>query len=90
MIIDSNEVSSFNISFNNASIFNKFKINSPRNPKLFEPPYCLITTGADINNYKMRAVYSEKSFLYKKAIYGIKGNEEDKSTLKNLVGLINF
>ncbi len=89
IIIDSNEVSSFSIGFKNTGIFDKPKIHRPREPKLFEPPYCLITTGANINNYKIRAAYSEESFLYKKAIYGIKGNEEDKDTLKNLVGLLN-
>ena len=89
VIIDSNEVSSFSIGFKNASIFNKREIHRPRRPKLFEPPYCLIRTGANVNNYKMRAAYSEESFIYKKVIYGVKGNEKDKDTLKNLVGLLN-
>lgn len=90
LILDSNEgIDHFFINTSKADIFNKPKIDRPRNPELFKPPYCLITTGVNCDNYKMRAAYSESEFLYRNAIYSIKGDTKQKDLLLNLTGLFN-
>lgn len=89
-ILDSNYgIDHFGINTSKVDIFNKPKIHRTRNSKLFKPPYCLITTGVNCENYKMRAAYSENEFLYKKAIYSIKGTMDQKDVLLNLTGLFN-
>ena len=90
VILDSNEgIGHFFINASKVDIFNKPKIDRPRNLELFKPPYCLITTGVNCDNYKMRAAYSEIEFLYRNAIYSIKGEINQKDLLLNLTGLFN-
>ena len=89
-MLDSNEgIGHFFINSNKSTIFNKVKIHRPRDPGLFQPPYCLITTGVNCNSYKMRAAYSEEEFISKKTIYIIKGSTKQENILLNLTGLIN-
>ncbi len=89
-ILDSNqEIEAFKIDTTNMEIFNKAEIHRVRTPKQFEPPYCLLKKGVDIENYKMRAAYTEEKMLYKDGIDGIKGEYKDKNILLNITGLLN-
>jgi len=71
------------------STFTKEKIHRPRNPDLFKTPYCLVMRGLDMNDYTMKAVYSERDFVFHEAIYAIKGSFSQKNFLLNVVGLLN-
>lgn len=89
-VLDSkNGVDHFFVNTSNTTLFKKKEIHRPRNPQLFQPPYCLIPKGVNCSNYKMRAAYSEESFISKTTMYIIKGSLEQKLLLLNLVGLIN-
>ncbi len=90
-LLDSkNGVEHFIVNSSCTSIFSKSKIHRPReNKNLFEPPYVLIPTGIDCKNYKLKAGYSEDSFVAQKTMYIIKGSNEQKGLLLNLVGLLN-
>lgn len=78
-----------NLSASNFTEIKKRKIHRTRNPKLYKPPYCLVSKGIDPHNYKMRAVYTEEQFIYKETIFGVKGDMNNKELLLTLVGLIN-
>lgn len=69
--------------------FLKTKIHRPRNEALFQAPYCLTLRGFDMSNYTMKAAYSEKDFVFKEAVFAIKGSDKQKSQLLNIVGLLN-
>ena len=71
------------------TIFNKKNINRPRNSEIYEAPYVLFKKGLDSKNYSIKAVYTEKDFLYRDTITCIKGTKEDKNILLNLCGLLN-
>lgn len=73
----------------NFSPFKKKFIHRTRNQSLFISPYCLLTKGVNPKNYRMRSVYSEKSFIYKETVCGIKGDITQKELLLTLVGLFN-
>lgn len=89
-ILDSNkEIEAFKIDTTNMEIFDKEEIHRVRTPEQFEPPYCLLKKGVDIENYKMRAAYTEEKMLYKDGIDGIKGEYRDKNILLNITGLLN-
>lgn len=89
-LLDSqNGVEHFIVNSSCTSIFSKPKVHRPRDSKLFEPPYVLTPTGIDCNTYKLKAAYSDDSFVSKKTMYIIKGSNEQKSLLLNLVGLLN-
>lgn len=78
--------------FINSSYFKYFEkkfIHRVRDKKLFSPPYVLIPTGIDCDNYKLKAVYTEESFVFHKTMCIIKGNESQKNLLLNLTGLLN-
>lgn len=89
-ILDSNKgIEAFKINTSNMEIFNKTEIHRVRIPEQFEPPYCLLKKGVDIETYKMRAAYTEEKMLYKDGIDGIKGNLATKDILLNITGLLN-
>ncbi len=89
-ILDSNNgIEAFKVDTSNMEIFDKEKIHRVRTKEQFEPPYCLLKKGVDIENYKMRAAYTEEKMLYKDGIDGIKANIEDKEILLNITGLLN-
>lgn len=89
-ILDSNNgIEAFKINTSNMEKFDKVEIHRVRTPEQFEPPYCLLKKGVDIENYKMRAAYTEEKMLYKDGIDGIKGNLETKDILLNITGLLN-
>jgi hypothetical protein len=69
--------------------FSKKKIDRPRDERLFHAPYCLLLTGIDMNNYTMRSTFSDIDFVFKSAIYAVKGCGSQKSFLLNLTGLFN-
>lgn len=71
------------------SEFSKKKIHRPRNPELYKAPYVLFKKGLDCKDYSIRAVYSERDFLYRETINCIKGTKADKKILLNLCGLLN-
>lgn len=71
------------------TIFNKKKINRPRSPEIYKAPYVLFKKGVDSKNYSIKAVYTEKDFLYRDTITCIKGSKEDENILLNLCGLLN-
>ena len=74
---------------NNTVPFTKSRIHRPRNPALFQAPYCLVMRGPDMDDYTMKAVYSEVDFVFHEAIWAIKGSLGQKDFLLNTVGLLN-
>ncbi|SDB25459.1 HsdM family class I SAM-dependent methyltransferase [Eubacterium oxidoreducens] len=89
-ILDSDgAVDHFFFNDNAYSIFNKNKIHRPRTPEIYNGPYVLFKKGLDCSNYSIRAVYTEKDFLYRETINCIKGKKTDKKILLNLCGLLN-
>lgn len=84
-----NGVDHFFVNSNNTTLFSKSKVHRPREEALFISPYVLIPTGVNCNNYKLRAAFSDDTFVCKKTMYIIKGAEEQRSFLMNLVGLLN-
>jgi hypothetical protein len=74
---------------NETTLFTKKKIHRTRDEALFHAPYCLVLRGIDTADYTMRAVYSEIDFVFKHAIYAIKGTFEQKDFLLKIVGLLN-
>ncbi len=89
-LLDSQKgVEHFFVNSNNTTLFSKTKVHRPRDRALFEPPYILTTTGVNCNNYKLRAAFSEETFICKKTMYIIKGADEQRPFFMNLVGLLN-
>lgn len=89
-LLDSKKgVDHFFINSSAVSDFNKPKIHRPRDNRLFDPPYLLTPKGIDCTNFKLKAAYSEESFLAKTTMYIIKGSKEQRNFLINLVGLMN-
>ena len=89
-ILDSDEaIDHFFFDENAYTIFEKEKIHRPRTPKIYKAPYVLFKKGLDCEDYSIRAVYTEKDFLYRETINCIKGEEIDKKILLNLCGLLN-
>jgi len=74
---------------NNVTKFAKEKIHRPRKKTLFRAPYCLVKKGLDMDDYTMRAVYSEKDFIFHEAVYAIKGELSQKTFLLSAAGLLN-
>jgi len=79
----------FTIALNSITKFLKKEVDRPRDAALFQGPYCLMLRGIDMSNYTMKAVYEEKSFVFKEAVFAIKASCEQKSQLLNIVGLLN-
>ncbi len=73
-----NGVEHFIVNSSCTSVFSKSKVHRPRDSKLFEPPYVLTPTGIDCNTYKLKAAYSDDSFVSKKTMYIIKGFNEQR------------
>lgn len=73
----------------NTSVFEKTNIHRPRQRALFEAPYCLVMRGIDMDDYTMKAVYSEIDYVFREAVYAIKGTFEQKDLLLNITGLLN-
>jgi len=89
-ILDSEEsIDHFYLNENAYSFFNKSKIHRPRNPEIYKAPYVLLKKGLDCANYSIKAVYTEKDFLYRETINCIKGSENEKRILLNICGLLN-
>ncbi|OEF97778.1 HsdM family class I SAM-dependent methyltransferase [Desulfuribacillus alkaliarsenatis] len=89
-LLDSKKgVDHFFVNSKKTSIFSKTHIHRPREKDLFNPPYVLIPKGVSCDNFKLRAAYSDESFVSKTTMYIIKGIKEQKSFMLNLVGLIN-
>ncbi|MFL0269256.1 HsdM family class I SAM-dependent methyltransferase [Candidatus Clostridium radicumherbarum] len=87
--LESTAIDHFQIDLSRLTSFNQRKVESIRNEKLYEAPYCLVRRGLDMSDYTMRAVYSETSFIFREAFYAIKGSVEQKTQLLNIVGLLN-
>lgn len=89
-LLDSQKgVDHFFVNSNNTTLFSKSKVHRPRERALFEPPYVLTPTGVNCNNYKLRAAFSDETFICKKTMYILKGTEEQRPFFMNLVGLLN-
>lgn len=89
-ILDSNKaIDHFSFNENAYSILNKAVIRRTVIPEIYQAPYVLFKKGLDCTNYTIRAVYTEKDFLYRETINCIKGSEVDKKVLLNLCGLLN-
>lgn len=71
------------------SVLNKEKIRRIVIPEIYQAPYVLFKKGLDCTDYSIRAVYTEKDFLYRETINCIKGSESDSKVLLNLCGLLN-
>jgi hypothetical protein len=85
----SDAIDHFSINLNRFMTFDKSEVDRPRDERLFYAPYCLVLTGIDTQAHTLRAVYSEEDFVFKSAIYAIKGDDSQKPFLKNLTGLLN-
>ena len=89
-ILDSDKaIDHFYFNENAYSILNKATIRRTVIPEIYQAPYVLFKKGLDCTDYTIRAVYTEKDFLYRETINCIKGTEEDKMVLLNLCGLLN-
>lgn len=89
-ILDSEEsINHFYLNEEACSVFHKSKIHRPRNPEIYKAPYVLFKKGLDCADYSIRAVYTEKDFLYRETINCIKGSESEKKVLLNICGLLN-
>lgn len=87
-LIDSRKgIDAYKVDTKQTTVFDKQKIHRTRQEKFFKPPYVLIKKGFKIKNYKLRAAYSDEEFLYRDAITGIVGKEEN--VLLSILGLIN-
>lgn len=82
-------VDHFFVNSNKTTLFSKSKVHRPREKALFSPPYVLTPTGVNCNNYKLRAAFSDETFVCKKTMYIIKGSVEQRPFFMNLVGLLN-
>lgn len=87
--LKSDSIDHFYVDLNGLTTFNKNSVHRPRNPELYQAPYCLLLTGLDMADFTMRSVYSEISFIFKAVIYAIKGTFEQKYILQNITGLFN-
>lgn len=88
-ILPSESLKQFYINTKNMDIFDKEYIHRVRNSELFEAPFVITLTGVDCKNYKMKAAYSDMSFISRKAMYIIKGSDNQKKELNNIVALLN-
>jgi len=90
-LLDATAIGHFSVDMNKKSTFEKRLIDRARteNKNLFYAPYTLFRRGFDLRNYTMRAAYSETDFVFKYALYAIKGSTEQKDLLLNLTGLFN-
>lgn len=88
-ILEAEAIDHFSVDNRKASSFEKEKIHRTRDERLFEAPYCLVRRGLDMNNYTMRAAYLEENYVFKEALYAIKGAYEQKAFLLNVAGLLN-
>ena len=88
-LLSSDAIKNCFVDVNKVSEFAKANVHRPRNERLFHAPYCLLLTGIDTNSYTMRSAYSDKDFVFKKAVYAFKGDTEQKNFLKTLTGLFN-
>ena len=81
----------FSIDYSSLKTFDKEMIHRARanNREVFAPPYVVLAKGLDMNNYKMKAAYSERSFVSSDAIYILKGDIRQKDFLYNVEGLLN-
>lgn len=84
-----NGLDHFELNLECSSTFTKEFIHRVRIEKLFKGPFVLYKKGLDMKNFRVRAVYSEDSFLFKDTISAIKGEMEDQVFLKSVTGLLN-
>lgn len=88
-LLKSDAIDHFAINTNMHTTFEKPLVDRHRDERLFHAPYCLVLTGIDIQYYTLRAAYSEVDFVFKSAIYAIKGEYGQRAILLNLTGLFN-
>jgi len=89
-LLDSNTaIDHFILYEQNSMKFARPEIHRPREATLFKAPYCLVKRGLDMKDYTMRAVYSEMDFVFRHAIFAIKGNRDHRDFLLNITGLLN-
>lgn len=85
----SKDIDSFYINDKTNKVFNKKYIHRIPSLNRFEAPYVLIKKGVNTKSFKIKAGYSDNSFLYTNDITTIKGKEIDKNELLNITGLLN-
>lgn len=89
-LLDSDDgVDHFSLYLDESNVFCQPKIHRVRNRELFNPPHCITAKGLNCDNYKMRSAYSDREMVCKETMYIIKGTDEQKDILLNLVGLFN-
>jgi hypothetical protein len=87
-LIDSKKgIEAFRINLQYCQNLDKKAIHRIRDERLFKPPYVLIKKGFNTQTYKLRAAYTSEPFLYRDAITGIVGDNEE--ILLSIMGLIN-
>jgi len=88
-LLKSDAIDHFAINTNMFATFEKPRVDRPRDERLFHAPYCLVLTGIDMQHYTLRAAYSEVDFVFKSALYAIKGEYGQRAILLNFTGLFN-
>lgn len=73
----------------NFEAFAKEKIRRVSIEALFHAPYCLVMKGMNTRDYTMRAVYSEKDFVFRDTVWALKGTSDQRDVLLNITGLLN-
>jgi hypothetical protein len=88
-LLPSGAIEHFKINLTDLPKFEKSAIHRPRDERLFHAPYCLTLRGLDMDDYTMKSVYADVDFVFKEAVFAVKGSYEQRSLLLNLTGLFN-
>ena len=88
-LIDAKCIDHFFYNNHKATIFNYSNVHRARDERLFNPPYTLLTVGIDPKTFKLRAVFSNEEFIYKRSVIGLKANSNQKKLLLSIAGLLN-
>jgi len=57
--------------------------------KIFIPPYVLLKKGFSKQDFSLVSAYTENEYVFTDSITAIRGQENDKSLLKNITGCLN-
>lgn len=88
-LIDAKCIDHFFYNDNKSTVFNYLNVHRARNEQLFKPPYTLLTVGINPKTFKLRAVFSDEDFVYKRSVIGLKANSNQQDLLLSITGLLN-
>ncbi|HEY4543641.1 MAG TPA: N-6 DNA methylase, partial [Tissierellaceae bacterium] len=90
LIIDSKTaIDRYKVDLSESKLFTADKVHRSRNPRLFEGPFSLVKKGISTRDFRMKAAYSDESFLFQETIRAIKGTRKDECFLKSITGILN-